>query len=1358
MSQDGEQSDKLKLLEDTIKEAVDVVNASDFNKYVAAGCLTLLVAVLISCIVWCCRKRKVTNGSDISSSSKEQLHKARFRKRDQIRFYTTKMLRKVREFKDEVLPGADPPVKRRRRRRESGFARFLKRQDNESIRMMKEPPAALLEADFNEATSSETHLPAEVMYMLKSVRVFGHFNKPLFFELCKYIVTKSLPKGKVLFRPGSMEECIYIVQSGQINLYLVDKKGTEMLLKKVKAGDNIHSVMNILDAIRGNSSYKYSILIRADTDSQILMLPSRAFKKVFEDHPESLVRIVQIVMLRLQQVTFQAFHKFLGLSTELISASSTRRVNEGLKSLSVYSLGNNGNKDSVAKPNEVVSPGRISAIKEDNEVNTAPTNQPNSSPVLKRSYTYDAKSSAKTIPAPIRRSGSFGRLADLYGSGSTSDHQSISLSETSSDFDAVLGRVGLDINETGQLNNKQNFDEELNNDFEFPKEQPPELVSDGGANYGMANEEEEKMLAAVRSDLVKLLNLPTPKLLDNILAIDFIPANSYLVRQGDKDSSLFFLVQGSLEVSQSERQKEEEVLFNCVPGEFMGSLSLLTGDPSFFSVRTIEASYVVIISKVNFYMLIKEHPKIVLPVANSLIQKMSSFVRNIDFALDWMILESGKPLYRQSDEANSIYVVLNGRLRAVRTHESGKKEIGAEYGRGEFVGLVEVLTHTDRHSSVHAVRDTELAQIPEGLLNTIKLHYPQVVTRLIQLLGDRILGNVKKGSIAPLDSKLEMIGKNLGTVAVIPASNSVPLHNFTFELGLAINDIGKTLVLTSDVIKKRLGNAVLDSVHEYNLSNWLGHQEDIHRIVVYQADMYMTEWTKRCIRQADIILIVGMGEDEPTVGKLEAQLEGMTSVRAQKDLILLYDEETFYKPTQTIDWLNARGWVSAHHHVRCPRKIFKRKLLSERYAKDPNCTGPSRQSDFARLARVLTGTSIGLVLGGGGARGIAHVGIIKALTEAGVPIDSVCGTSMGAFIGALYAEDGNIVRTTQRAREACMKMASLWRKVLDMTYPHTSLFTGKAFNAEIESTFGDYKIEDMLLPYFCVTTDISNSKMKIHQTGSTWRYVRASMSLSGYLPPMCDPVDGHLLLDGGYVNNLPADVMRTLGVKTIIAVDVGSKDEADLTNFGDSLSGWWMLWKRLNPFATPVRIPDMAGIQSRLAYVSCVQQLQEVKNGGYAHYIRPPIDRFKTLQFGAFDEILEVGLHHGRAVFSSLLQGNLLQSESPQTAKQKQKQIIVGGNIAPSFTDLAELVSRIKAPVSISRQSLKSRFFDYQSDDDVSDVDDVDFYERGTVSDQELMPESDLLSGIEEPGYESEDTANLRKRRPVYQRVNSNLV
>ncbi|CAM4679377.1 unnamed protein product [Caretta caretta] len=73
--------------------------------------------------------------------------------------------------------------------------------------------------------------------------------------------------------------------------------------------------------------------------------------------------------------------------------------------------------------------------------------------------------------------------------------------------------------------------------------------------------------------------------------------------------------------------------------------------------------------------------------------------------------------------------------------------------------------------------------------------------------------------------------------------------------------------------------------------------------------------------------------------------------------------------------------------------------------------------------------------------------------------------------------------------------------------------------------------------------------------GSLWRYVRASMTLSGYLPPLCDPKDGNLLMDGGYTNNLPADIARTMGAKTVVAIDVGSQDETDLCNYGDSLSG-----------------------------------------------------------------------------------------------------------------------------------------------------------------------------------------------------------
>lgn len=104
-----------------------------------------------------------------------------------------------------------------------------------------------------------------------------------------------------------------------------------------------------------------------------------------------------------------------------------------------------------------------------------------------------------------------------------------------------------------------------------------------------------------------------------------------------------------------------------------------------------------------------------------------------------------------------------------------------------------------------------------------------------------------------------------------------------------------------------------------------------------------------------------------------------------------------------------------------------------------------------------------------------------------------------------------------------------------------------------------------------------------------------------------------------------ADIARSMGAKTVIAIDVGSQDETDLSTYGDSLSGWWLLWKRLNPWADKIKVPDMAEIQSRLAYVSCVRQLEVVKSSSYCEYLRPPIDCFKTMDFGKFDQIYVSG-------------------------------------------------------------------------------------------------------------------------------------
>lgn len=831
-------------------------------------------------------------------------------------------------------------------------------------------------------------------------------------------------------------------------------------------------------------------------------------------------------------------------------------------------------------------------------------------------------------------------------------------------------------------------------------------------------------------------------------------------------------------------------MYTALPGEFVGVLAVVTGEPSFFNVKATKQCHVVIISKANFYSVIRQKPRVVLNVAHSLISHLSPFLRQIDFALDWMHVEAGRAVYRQGEQSNCIYIVLNGRLRSVVTLSSGKKELDREAGRGELMGVVEVLTQAPRATTVHAIRDTELAVLPDGLLNTIKRHFPQVVTRLIHLLGERLLGQYRRSSRRsatllenhlPVDNQI-FGGSNLGTVAIIPASEDVPISNFSFELSLALHSIGPTLLLTSSLVRSRLGSSALDSINEYRLSSWLGQQEDLHRIVLYQADTFMSAWTKRCIRQADSIVIVGVADGSPAVGQLEMQLENI-GVRSQKELILLHREDPSkgFRTSHTVDWLNARGWICAHHHVRCPKKIFGRRLLSEKYAQDPaSYPLPNRNSDFSRLARRLTGTSIGLVLGGGGARGLSHVGVIKALEEAGIPIDMVGGTSMGSFVGAAYAESGDVNKMCQKVREWSMDMTSIFKKILDLTYPFTSMFSGSGFNASIRSTFAERPIEDLLLPYFCITTDITSSRMRVHTDGCLWRYVRASMSLSGYLPPLCDPKDGHLLLDGGYVNNLPADVMKTMGAQTIIAIDVGSEDQDDLTNYGDQLSGWWLLWNKWNPFAETVKIPNIAEIQSRLAYVSCVRQLAEVKESSYCEYIRPPIDRFKTLEFGRFDEIVEAGYHHGKTVFGGWIKGNRLPeifnerpSKSHMTHVYATSQPASKISTSSTFTNLAEQISRIEPPYihdwlpysssedMLSTSAPVGHHMFSASEDDEEDEDDETMVRvrprTGSLSEHEeilaLKAQAQAIIRREEAGYDSDDTHLRRRVGPL--RVNT---
>uniref|UniRef100_A0A5S6R1D3 Neuropathy target esterase sws n=1 Tax=Trichuris muris TaxID=70415 RepID=A0A5S6R1D3_TRIMR len=1086
----------------------------------------------------------------------------RFRKRDRMMYYGRKFIGKV---KSAVATGDKrQSQKLRKRERVMRFASRLFRPHRESfaVRPPRRPPDEFVEADVPSAIDEAS---AVILKMLQTIRLFGHFELPFFLDVCRHIETKYFSTGQYIFQEGKIGDCIYMVQSGRLALFIKAGK-LEFEVKKIEPGEPLYSSLTLLDMIKNRKRPLKNVSAKAVVDSVVLELKSTVFSAIFN------------------KVSLPVLHYYFGFTTELMRPPC--KTNYGLN------------------------------------------------PMISLNGRMKSSSFLSLVPSDLLDDGSaVGQFSTSLPAGYSFPH--------------------------------------------FQEEREAEAVV-----------LTQDLREAVLSRLAQIIELEDESILSDIINLESYPANHLIIQEGSMSGDLLFLHSGSLEILKSsiDESGKAALVEVVMPGELIGGLSALTNEPSFYTVRTKQQCVVAIINADDLRKIIEAHPWIALNVAVVTLQRFSSFVREADLALDWEICESGKALYRQGDVADSFYVVISGRLRSVFTKEPSTKTVLHEYGRGDIVSLVDVMAVQPRSTSVIAIRDTELCKLQAGLLQLVKTVHPQVLSHIIHLLG-HCIGEQSESTISAVHREPFAHVANLNTIAVIAVSDEVPLTGFTVELWHSLNSIKSTHVISSDMLLEEIGPSALDKANEYQLVNWLSRLEDSHAIVLYQCDLELNRWTSVCIRRADCILIVANGDSEPVVGAIEQQLEKL-AVRAQKELILLW-EDTTKNPRRTAEWLDMRGWVSSLYHIRFRKHLFRQRdphklvhLISRIAERRQKC-----HSDVSRLARSLTATSIGLILGGGGARGAAHVGVIKAIKELGIPVDIVGGVSIGAFIGGIYCMNNEFSNLAIKAKEAFQNASSFWTRLFDLTYPHAAMFTGSSLNRLLENVFDGIQIEDLWIPYFNITTDITSSEMRVHRSGTLWRYCRASMTLAGFMPPVCDEMDGHLLLDGGYVNNLPADVMRSLGVRTVIAVDVGAVTETNFANYGDTLSGWWVLWNRINPWAKQFRVMNMAEIQSRLAYVSCVRQLEEVKKAAYCRYLRPPIDQFQTLDFKRFDEICEIGYTYGKSVLEQLIRSDEYaaffagRSSGVSILRPQRKKRPWGSAFtsAQSFTDLAAMVARIES-------------------------------------------------------------------------------
>ncbi len=278
-----------------------------------------------------------------------------------------------------------------------------------------------------------------------------------------------------------------------------------------------------------------------------------------------------------------------------------------------------------------------------------------------------------------------------------------------------------------------------------------------------------------------------------------------------------------------------------------------------------------------------------------------------------------------------------------------------------------------------------------------------------------------------------------------------------------------------------------------------------------------------------------------------------------------------------------------------------------------------QQADLARLARILTGNAVSLVLGGGGARGFAHIGVLRALEELDIPVDMVGGTSMGAPIAGFVAQGSGVGEVNARAGKA-------YRNIIDFTLPLVSLIAGERITASIKQQTGSWDIEDYWLPFFCVSTNLTTGQLVVHRRGESWRAIRSSVSIPGVLPPV--PVDGALLVDGAVLNNLPVDVMREMNpFGTVIAVDVtppmGPTARSD---YGAGLSGWRVLANKLLPWREASAVPGMASTILQATVAGSELKRQQILEQNLADvYLNINVEGVGMLQFDARDEAAQLG-------------------------------------------------------------------------------------------------------------------------------------
>ncbi|HEY0916640.1 MAG TPA: patatin-like phospholipase family protein [Solimonas sp.] len=550
-------------------------------------------------------------------------------------------------------------------------------------------------------------------------------------------------------------------------------------------------------------------------------------------------------------------------------------------------------------------------------------------------------------------------------------------------------------------------------------------------------------------------------------------------------------------------------------------------------------------------------------------------------------IRSGSVLFEAGEAADSVYIVSTGRLRAVNKDGS----VLGDIGHHEPIGEIGVISGETRSVSVYAVRDSILLRIPREDLYAVIENYPGAMIEITRVIIHRLRQNQHSQQLAA--------ARSVRSFAVVPAVGDADAAAVAAGLRDALAAHYPVRLVDSVLCDSELGpGATLSQDPSINgrLLEFLDRIECEQRYLVYLANRDADAWAQRCMRQADRVLMVVTSRSYPQLSAMLDELR-QSGTRAPVEIVMIRPEGI--DPEHILKWrelCNAR----AHYYLR-----------------------PGSRADYESLARQLSGRGVGVVLGGGGARGFAHIGLIRALRELDIPVDATGGSSMGAFFAALTACGYTHEEMLHVARETFVHNNYL----NDYLFPSVALIRGRKFSKRLHELFEERRIEALRTPYFCVSTNLTRGRAVVHDQGPLHLWVATSMCVPGVAPPVA--WNGDLLADGSVINSLPTDVMQGWGRGPIVASDVST--EGGISAPGVVGPDPEALFK----FKKEDERPGLFAIVFRTATLTSESGTAQRAARADA-YVRMPVSGVALFDWKKLDQVVERGYQHALEKLSAV--------------------------------------------------------------------------------------------------------------------------